>query len=473
MNRNPLIYETNINEQDAGIVLNHELVNFFLEKIDTSKFLKRVIDFYKEASEENKLKILYKILSYTDNQPKDKLLLETFKKLDIPNEILNLEEKKLLVDLYLKEKHKLYFNEINKFISSINKFLQSINISKPVTDNKHKSIIKFLTKNIENSYYITNRTKEIENSELEKNVNLLRIKMNELLNIYTKKYEKQLNIKQKDEEQLENKESLQNIKILNRLEDESEKTKAYYKQIEEFKKKQEKDLLLRIKKRKDGLIVEENNKKFIKNEQIMIEAYLEDFDSIRSRSVIAALNGNNINIPFYNGLIRLIDEDDSSNEIYFTNNESDLFFYCKNYVDVIVIDTFSNKKLNDILTSQTNNKNLIDTILNCLSIFHYINTFQDEKDKIFVSYEKLDSIKINNKNMKNDLNKSIVYLNHKQTIKTIKIKKVKRQIDGTYLIRGHWRRQRYLDGIKLIWIEPFWKGFGNEKQRIYKILKQT
>lgn len=103
-------------------------------------------------------------------------------------------------------------------------------------------------------------------------------------------------------------------------------------------------------------------------------------------------------------------------------------------------------------------------------------TFYNEKDKIEISLENISNIKINHKNDEEiKENTSIVYLTrnqNKNSIRTIRIKKGKREIEGTFLIRGHWRRQKYLDGTKLIWIEPFWKGFGKEKQRVYKIIKK-
>ena len=110
------------------------------------------------------------------------------------------------------------------------------------------------------------------------------------------------------------------------------------------------------------------------------------------------------------------------------------------------------------------------------SFWDYINTFYNEKDKIEISLENISNIKINHKNDEEiKENTSIVYLTrnqNKNSIRTIRIKKGKREIEGTFLIRGHWRRQKYLDGTKLIWIEPFWKGFGKEKQRVYKIIKK-
>lgn len=207
----------------------------------------------------------------------------------------------------------------------------------------------------------------------------------------------------------------------------------------------------------------------------MIEAYLDDFNSSRSRFVMAVMSANNINLSFYNGLIKLINEDETFEEIYFSSNGNSLIFSSKKYLKDIHINTLSSDKVNDILIKQTNNKYFIDDVLNCLSIMHYINTFYNEKEKIEISLENISNIKINNKNDEEiKENTNIVYLTrnqNKKSIRTIRIKKGKRKIEGTFLIRGHWRKQKYLDGTKLIWIEPFWKGFGKDKQRVYKIIK--
>ena len=77
-------------------------------------------------------------------------------------------------------------------------------------------------------------------------------------------------------------------------------------------------------------------------------------------------------------------------------------------------------------------------------------TFYNEKDKIEISLENISNIKINHKNDEEiKENTSIVYLTrnqNKNSIRTIRIKKGKRKIEGTFLIRGHWRKQKYLDG---------------------------
>ena len=63
----------------------------------------------------------------------------------------------------------------------------------------------------------------------------------------------------------------------------------------------------------------------------MIEAYLDDFNSSRSRFVMAVMSANNINLSFYNGLIKLINEDETFKEIYFSSNVNSLIFSSKKY----------------------------------------------------------------------------------------------------------------------------------------------
>ena len=152
------------------------------------------------------------------------------------------------------------------------------------------------------------------------------------------------------------------------------KTLEYEQKIQEFRKKQDQELLKRIEDRKNGLLIE-NEKTQSNIDPIIIEAYLEDFDSERSRFVLSVITANNIYLSFYNGIIKLLNEDDSFDEVYFSSKDNILKFTNEKYSKDILIDTTSNEKISDILSNQTNSKIYSDLILNCLSILHYINTF--------------------------------------------------------------------------------------------------
>lgn len=92
--------------------------------------------------------------------------------------------------------------------------------------------------------------------------------------------------------------------------------------------------------------------------------------------LMAVMSANNINLSFYNGLIKLINENETL--VFFIKWKFINIFKQKIFKD-IHINTLSSDKVNDILIKQTNNKYFIDDVLNCLSIMHYINTFYNEK----------------------------------------------------------------------------------------------
>lgn len=464
------------NKTKENIVLQKEIVEFFLKKIDAYKFLNRIIEHYNIPNNEAALVKFFKEKLGLPSMDKNTKIGESFLKnifieKDMPNKILNIDEKRKLKDLYLnehiekakkeltlkQEETQLLREDVLAFIFR-NKHLLRGTVD---TEKLNKKQISRLKGEKEQSKIFEKILSKTLNDDETRVFNLISAKIANYVQILNK------NVKVKAKEQKINK--------LKLIEEEQKKTKEYHQKIEEFKKKQEEELLKKIEDRKNGVSKEDINKKPSKTEPIIIEAYLADFNSSRSRFVMAVLTANNINLAFYNGLIKLINEDNSFDEVYFSTNGSILRFSSEKHPKDISIDTSSFEKLNDILLKQSNNRTFIDTVLNCLSVLHYINTFYNEREKIEISFEDINTIKINNNDEDNERIKSIVYLSksqNKKSIRTIKIKKGKRQIEGTFLIRGHWRRQKYLDGAKLIWIEPFWKGIGKEKQRVYKILKQ-
>lgn len=473
------------NKLALNITLNVELIDYFLGKIDVFKFLKKVEDFHSPFNTQTVINLCNSAKNI-DGSLDEKKLLEVFKKENIPNKVLNINEKRQLIDLYVGDKSELLEKEIKReakeeirkqeiakakeeqilrnkkhVLSFIKVTLEFLNPFEDGVIIMTKSRLTWLKKQSKYAKAIYQLKDEIFDSNMDMQRFLdTKNRIHKILNDDKKSNKKENNTK---------------ALLIN---SERAKTLEYHKKRKAFLLKEEEELLKKIEARKNGLLLDEDtNKKPSKSEPIIIEAYLDDFNSSRSRFVMAVMTANNINLSFHHGLIKLINEDENFEEIYFSSSGDILTFSNEKYLKDISINTLSNEKLNDILLKQTNNKYFIDNILNCLSIIHYINTFYNEKEKVEVSFENIESIKINDKiNAENQKNKGIIYLSkslNRNRIRTIKIKKGKRQIEGTFLIRGHWRRQKYLEGVKLIWIEPFWKGVGKDKKRVYKILKQT
>ncbi len=135
--------------------------------------------------------------------------------------------------------------------------------------------------------------------------------------------------------------------------------------IKEF---QEKELLERINNRKNGnqeQTIKDND--VIKNELVVIEAYSEDFCSEKSRFLLSVLHGNNIKISFYNGTIKLLNENDSFSKIEFSTTKNIMYFIADNLIERIGLDLNSSDKIIDILSTQTSNKNsIVNFYISCL-----------------------------------------------------------------------------------------------------------
>lgn len=480
------------NNSASKIKLDKNLIDYFLSKIDPLKFLIRVIEHFKIENNEHKLMNFYKnqlgikeLKKSTDLNSEQ--LLQSFKEKDMPNIILNLEEKKQLINLYLteyakkiqkkiqkkekeendkktldekimkniEERNKAYRIEILKFIYTLNKFF------KYQADGQYtKEQLVYLKKMKNKSEHIFKIRDGVLDHLEKENFYFLYNKLNEIF----KKSPKQKKIKSHELSKQE------------LIETEKQKTLEYLKQIQEFKEKQKQELLKKIEDRKNRNLVEDISKySYLRTEPIVIEAFSDDFNSNKSRFTLSVLTAENIQLSFYNGLIKLIKEDDTFDEIYFYTFNNLLKFSSDKFIEEIEIDISSRKQINDILLKQCSSKKVANTILDCLSILHYINTFYNENEKIEISIQHTEDIKTNNNiNNKLENKRSIVYLTkEKKSVRTIKIKKGKRKVEGAFLIRGHWRRQKYLAGEKLIWINPFWKGIGKEREKTYKILKSN
>lgn len=448
-------------KDNSELQLTEDEISFFLKKIDVAKLGDRLSKHYNITS-------IDKFREFLEISPEVKLseplLIKIYKENDIPNKILNDNEKIELKKMYLKEIKAKLDNKRKKEQSKI----------------EHKRIMAGDL--IESSGTLIVSLKELLELTI-KQRNLVLKKLNNIRTLL--QYRDYLPFE--DINSLEtfqstlglllNKPTYSNLNEKKRSLKQKELSIEYLNRMNQIKEQQEKELLERINNRKNGnpeQTPKEND--IIKNELVVIEAYSEDFCSEKSRFLLSVLHGNNIKISFYNGTIKLLNENDSFSKIEFSTAKNIMNFISDNSIEKIELDLNSNDKIIDLLSTQTSNKDLINKILDCISVLYYINTFYNEKEKIDVSFEDLTNLTSSNSSnvSKSDSNKnspSVVYLSSGQVkkIKTIKIKKGKRGIAGSFLIRGHWRRQKYTSGVKLIWIEPFWKGTGKAKLKIYKI----
>lgn len=234
---------------------------------------------------------------------------------------------------------------------------------------------------------------------------------------------------------------------------------------------EELEILKRIEKRKKqdiGALTHKINK----NEKVVIEVHFEDFNSRKSRLTLSALSGINFNMTFFDGIIKFMSDTGTIEEIFFEATDDSMIFHIKDFEIELRLNSI--KTVDELLKSQTQDKSVLNTTLNCLSVLYYINSYFSDTERIDVQNHDLSYIGNTVKDLSTSSNsdKSTIYLNEKNNrsiIKTIKIKKGKK-IEGKSLTRGHWRNQPYSDGsIKLIWINPFWRGKGKQKTRTYKV----
>lgn len=172
---------------------------------------------------------------------------------------------------------------------------------------------------------------------------------------------------------------------------------------------------------------------------IIIEAYNEEFNSEKSRVIFSNFLIDDIKLPFKEGIIKLINEDNNFIEIYFHEINNILTFSSKSFLKDVLLDISSKERIGDILVRQNIDNVSYETILNCFSIFQYIIRFHNNEDKI-------------------------------EEIKQLNLLKIKKEIRGfncTFIVRGHWRNYN----SELIWINPFFKGKGKIKSKIHKIQK--
>ena len=432
--------------------LNSKETEFFLIKVNAAKLGERIITHFKLSGIDE----LKRFLGSSEREElNERKLIKLYKNNDIPNKILTHAEK---VEIQI-----MYSNDVLKKIEDRKK-IEKISMKKEVSNLASECELRILkTKDLseitikQKNKLISTRTK-IES--IFKKKSYLSSEEIETLELINSKLKIELN-----------KSNHTNKTEKSRLTRSNELSKEYLNRMKEAERKQEEEIIARINARKNAEVQNNiKNNESIKNESVLIVAYREDFNSEKSRFVLSVLHGNNIKISFYKGIIKLINEDGTFNEVEFDTIKNIMNFK----VDSIYIelDLNTDGKIIDLLIKQTSSKETQNKILDCISVLYYINTFYNEKEKIEVSYDEVALLPT--KSIQNSSNNiSTIYLSNNQNnkIKTIKIKKGKRGIIGSFLIRGHWRRQKYNDGVKIIWIEPFWKGKGKAKTKIYKISK--
>lgn len=469
--------------QEPVLTLSIDEINFFLRKVDAFKLFDRICKHY-NITDTNEFKELFEL-------PNDAILSEVYlkrmyKENNIPNIILTPNEIKVLKDLFLTEHIKELENKVKKAErrkenkkSAIKQFLLIANNgieTYPKNIASISDINKFFSWQSQAQSFLMHS--DLLSSEDYFLLQSTHIKLNELT--------MKISEEGKDAVLRQILKNQSNIPVSSGFIEYQGKTPKhksnanlssilsleYQERMREYNLKQEQELLERIHNRKNG-ITEDSNNLSSKDESIIIEAYSEDFNSEKSRFVLSVLHGNNIKISFYNGVIKLKNEDDSFCRVDFSTLHNNITFVVDGYSDKIDLNLNLDDKIIDLISAQTSSKSLTDKILDCLSVLYYINTFYNEKEKIEIHYDEAVNTPVQNDYKNKSDNKSIstIYLTKQENkrIKTIKIRKGKRSISGTFLTRGHWRRQKYLDGVKIIWIDPFWKGKGKVKQKLYKI----
>ncbi len=402
------------------IQLTEDEISFFLKKIDVAKLGDRISKHYNITSIEQFRELLDISKEVKLSKP---LLIKVYKEKDISNKILNENEKIELKKMYLKDIKAKLDNKRKKEKSAI--------------EHKRRMVAE-LFESSENLIITLKHISEITTKQRNQIIKKIGDIKNELQNRTHLGLEdiNSLETFQRTLDMILNKPTYANMSEKKRALKQKELSLEQYNKMKKIKELQEKELLDRINNRKYEnfeLISKDND--IIKNELVVIEAYSEDFCSEKSRFLLSVLHGNNIKISFYNGTIKLINDDNSFFRIEFSTSLNIMYFISDNAMEKIELDLNSNDKIIDLLSVQTANKDLINKILDCISVLYYINTFYNEKEKIDVSYEDLTNLTSSNSSnvSKNDSNissPSVVYLSNAQTkkIKTIKIKKGKRAI---------------------------------------------
>jgi len=233
----------------------------------------------------------------------------------------------------------------------------------------------------------------------------------------------------------------------------------------------------------------------MKNGHTYIDPGKDSWYSDISFKTIMDLKLENFNFPFKHGYIK----GTSKNDIYFSyfekgklnnnlrnmgvnikmpnydgdNNFAALAISLKtrNIILMSELTIRENIKLyNDFNSKKDVEENIMTVISEVLSILLYVGTYHNN-DKSRCSISKQKGIKSSSKGIK------------KHTVNVIKLfQPIKNDTndknssnwksDKRWIVRGHWRNQYYksTDSYKPKWIDPYWKGDGNEEvKKIYKL----
>lgn len=200
-----------------------------------------------------------------------------------------------------------------------------------------------------------------------------------------------------------------------------------------------------------------------KNGHVFIDASSEDWSSKISKKTIENMKIEDIKLPFIAGTVKIEElyvsylKGDDKFEIGFFDDSGSYYIY----VD-----------LKSTIAEQRDNISNIDVLLDTLSALMYISLFKSNSERITASKT------LPNKGSKKRKipNHNTIYFkvvpNKINYINCDGEKQVRNKSKKTWIVRGHWRNQKYSkEGItKPKWIDSYFKGDGKEEvEKTYKI----
>lgn len=258
---------------------------------------------------------------------------------------------------------------------------------------------------------------------------------------------------------------------------------AQRKKVEEYQRLEEEKLIERIKNRKLSKDVSDKVKEaaeVITKEETLVIAMHNEFNSKASRESIYGSTIDMIKFAILEGVIRFNIEDEKFFDTTFIINNNVLSFSVvkneENETALIDLNTID-KTIENILNLQDINSHTKNIVIDCLSVLHYLAVYSIDENRVQDNKKLIpDANRIKNKTQvsNNVESRNIIRIN---TSASTSIKSNRKNLignDKSWLTRGHWRRQKYTECIKLIWIEPFWKGTGKEiKNKTYVVFLEN
>lgn len=249
-------------KDNSNILLTEVEISFFLKKVDAAKLGDRISKHYNISSIEEFKKFLE---LPQEAKLSELLLIKTYKEKDIPNKILNNNEKIELKKMYLKE-----------IKAKLEKRKKKDNSEK---EQKIKMIAELMVSS-EKLIEILRNLSEItikQRNQVLKKIEAIRIELKNKENLdfedvnYLESYQRMLSI-------ILNKPTYTNLNEKQRIMKQRELSLEYLNRMNKIKSFQEKELIDRINKRKnENLEQTQKDNDEIKNELVIIEAYTEDF----------------------------------------------------------------------------------------------------------------------------------------------------------------------------------------------------